>query len=151
MNDDDLIEMLSDAIASERVPAFVAESGHRAWAWRSPDDELAVLVHDTLAATGLRNGGDSERILVFEHERQSLEVFIRFGTQVAHSVRLTLEPAQEVQFVVHVARVALATQTVQASSTDGEADLALAGDGLVRIQVSTDALSWTTPWFRLVE
>jgi hypothetical protein len=79
--DDDLLaaELAGVLRARDPMPVGVAEAARGAFAWRTIDEDLAVLSLDSLleATAGVRGGGD--RQLTFESDGMSLEVDIVDG------------------------------------------------------------------------
>ena len=151
IEDEHVMQLIADALGAQDMPSFVRDSARRAWAWRAQDAALAELVLDSSVTVGMRDAGGTDRILVFEHGLESLEVFVRLGTQTAHRVRLTLDPAVDANFRIEVARVAHELEKQSISAAGGEADVSLAGDAPVRVVVESGRNVWTTPWFRLIE
>jgi hypothetical protein len=56
MDDDQLLEVLRDALNATQVPRGFVEAGKAAYAWRTIDAELAALTYDSQWDTGADSG-----------------------------------------------------------------------------------------------
>lgn len=83
-SDSDLERVLGDALTSEReVPDDWREAARAAYAWRTVDQELMALTHDSLTDAGAAVRGEADqRVLEFGAGGLSLEVE-RDGRQLA--------------------------------------------------------------------
>jgi hypothetical protein len=145
-DDDRLLDELRKALqTSESVPPLVAAQARGAFTWRTVDEELATLSHDSrhdeLEPTGVRSAEVEPRTLTFEVDGSLLELGVSAGGVLGQVV----PPAPG---------------TVELRSPDGHTATAAMDDagtfllrpvptGLVRLHVRADHLRLTTEWFRL--
>ena len=75
-NDEGLMEELAVAIGQERdVPAHHRQAAYGAFAWRTVDQDLLTLMHDSaLQATAAVRGSEDARTLSFAGGEMSLEL-----------------------------------------------------------------------------
>ena len=75
-NDEGLMEELAVAIGQEReVPAHHRQAAYGAFAWRTVDQDLLTLMHDSaLQATAAVRGSEDARTLAFAGGEMSLEL-----------------------------------------------------------------------------
>lgn len=149
MTDDELVALLGEAVG-EAVAEDDAVSDRRraaargAFAWRSVDEELAELLHDSALEAGaaVRSGTDGPRTLSFGGGGLTLELEVDgdgllgevVGGGDAASVALQRPGVDEVTTVV---------------GAGGFFRFDAVGQGAVRLVVTGDAVSLTTTWFTL--
>ena len=110
--DEQLLEDLRRAVTTfDPMPGHVVEAAEAALDWRTIDDELAALLHDSStepALAGVRAGG-ANRVLSFAGERVRIEVEIS-GSGPARTITGQLVPAGtariEIRHVDHVISLA---------------------------------------------
>jgi hypothetical protein len=140
-DDDELMGDLASALAQEAdVPPHRREAARAAFAWRSVDEELMALSHDSAEVAGAAvRGPEAQRLLSFECDGLGLEVEVD-GPQVLGQV-LRLAPVRG-QVVMESARDE--SQTVD---TDESGFFAVqARPGPVRFAVTVDDVTRRTEW-----
>lgn len=76
-SDDELLELLSAALAAEPLDPGERDRAIAAYTWRTIDAELMALVDDQIMAGGdLRHHGPGNRLVTLEADRASVEVEI---------------------------------------------------------------------------
>jgi hypothetical protein len=100
-DDDELMEELGRAVEQGReVPDHRRRAAYDAFTWRTIDEELMSLTHDSaLASTQAVRGTEDARTLAFEGGGLTLELEVVDGTltgqilQAAHGCEVTMERA----------------------------------------------------------
>lgn len=152
LDDDALMALLDEAVKeADAVPDRRREAARAAFTWRSVDDELAELLHDSAldAGAAVRSGGAAgPRSLAFGRSGLTLEVEVD-GDQLLGEVIATGAAAD----AEGLASVTLqrpdtpdVTTTVDAA---GFFRFAGVGTGAVRFVVERGGWSLTTPWVNL--
>lgn len=151
LDDDALMALLGEAVAeADAVPDARREAARAAFTWRSVDDELAELLHDSAldAGAAVRSSAGGPRSLAFGRSGLTLEVEVD-GDQVLGEVIATGAAAS----AEGLASVTLqrpdtpdVTTTVDAA---GFFRFAGVGTGAVRFVVERGGWSLTTPWVTL--
>jgi hypothetical protein len=146
--DEELLDDLRRAVtAFDPVPARLVEAAEAALGWRTIDDELAALLHDSSAepaAAGVRSD-DAGRVLSFAGANVRIEVEIS-GTGPARTLTGQLVPAGSARIEIrHAERVV----TVKADPR-GRFSAAGVPAGSVSLRCSLDApgrsQAVATPW-----
>ncbi|GAB4001327.1 hypothetical protein [Nocardioides ultimimeridianus] len=144
MSDDELIAALGEAVAEDAsVSTQRRDAARAAFTWRTIDDELAELLHDSAfdAGAAVRSSAGTPRALTFGRSGITVEVEVD-GDQVLGEV-------------VDGAGAAVTLQRPELDDVAVEADAAGffrfsgVGAGLVRFVVELDGWSLTTPWVTL--
>ena len=152
LDDEALMALLGEAVKeADAVPDRRRDAARAAFTWRSVDDELAELLHDSAldAGAAVRSGGAAgPRSLAFGRSGLTLEVEVD-GDQLLGEVIATGEAAS----AEGLASVTLqcpdtpdVTTTVDAA---GFFRFAGVGTGAVRFVVERGGWSLTTPWVNL--
>lgn len=153
MSDDELMAALGEAVAEEHdVSARRADAARAAFTWRTVDDELAELLHDSAldagAAVRSSGGAGAPRALTFGRSGLTLELEIA-GTDVLGEV----VPEGAAGDASGPASVTLQrpdlADVVVAADAAGFFRLAGVGHGPVRFVVELGGWSLTTPWVTL--
>lgn len=143
MSDDELMAMLGDAVAeSTAVPDARRAAAQAAFTWRSVDEELAELLHDSALEAGaaVRSTAAAVRTLSFARDGLTLEVEVDGDDLLVEVVGapgatvLLQRPAAE-----DVAAVADAAGFARFDAVAGS----------VRFTVTAGDRSLTTPWVTL--
>jgi hypothetical protein len=144
MTDDELIAALGEAVAEgSSVSERRRDAARAAFTWRTVDEELAELLHDSLldAGAAVRSSGGTPRALTFGRSGITIEVEVD-GDQVLGEV-------------VDGAGAAVTLQRPDLEDAAVEADAAGffrfsgVGAGLARFVVEVGGFSLTTPWVTL--
>lgn len=151
LDDDALMALLGEAVAeADAVSDARREAARAAFTWRSVDDELAELLHDSAldAGAAVRSSAGGPRSLAFGRSGLTLEVEVD-GDQLLGEVIATGDAASG----EGLASVTLqrpdtpdVTTTVDAA---GFFRFAGIGTGAVRFVVERGGWSLTTPWVTL--
>ena len=150
LDDDTLMALLRDAVGAEAsevedraATSRRAAAARGAFAWRSVDEELAALLHDSaLEASGARSGGGGPRVLSFGRGGVSVEVDLDGG-----DLRGQVVGHGEATGPVRVAlqRPDGAERAVEADE-DGLFVVPDVPAGSARLRVEVGGWSLTTPW-----
>jgi len=143
-DDDALIAALAEAVAeADAVTDRRREMAQAAFTWRSVDDELMELLHDSALDEGaaVRGAGDPGRMLSFVNRELTLEVEVGAGALSGQVL-----PAQD--STVTLQRTGSEDRTV---ATDGAGFFRVeeVGSGPVRFVVTTSSATLTTAWVTL--
>lgn len=151
LDDDALMALLGEAVKeADAVPDRRREAARAAFTWRSVDDELAELLHDSAldAGAAVRSSAGTPRSLAFGRSGLTLEVEVD-GDQLLGEVIASGDAAS----AEGLAAVTLqrpdtpdVTTTVDAA---GFFRFAGVGTGAVRFVVERGGWSLTTPWVTL--
>lgn len=151
MTDDELLAALGEAVAEESsVSDRRRAAASAAFTWRTVDEELAELLHDSLldAGAAVRSSGGTPRALTFGRSGITVEVEVD-GDQVLGEV----VPEGAAGDSGAVARVTLQRPDLEDESVDADAAgffrFSGVGPGLVRFVVELGGWSLTTPWVTL--
>lgn len=151
LDDDALMALLGDAVAeNDAVSERRRQAARAAFTWRSVDDELAELLHDSAldAGAAVRSSATGPRSLAFGRSGLTIEVEVD-GDQLLGEV-VTTGSAGDGD--------AAATVTLQRPGADDEVVTVDAagffrfsgvGSGAVRFVVERGGWSLTTPWVNL--
>ena len=139
-NDEDLMQELAVAIGQDReVPAQHRQAAYGAFAWRTVDQELLALVHDSaLQATAAVRGSEDARTLSFAGGGMSLELEVD-GSVVSGQVLLPGTPGE---ITMERADGESRTARTDASGFFSVAD----ATGTVRFAVEVDGTVQRTEW-----
>lgn len=149
LDDEAFLALLRDAVGADASAAEDLEATRRraaaargAFAWRSVDEELAALLHDSaLESSGARSGG-GPRVLSFGRGGISLEVDLDGGdlrgqvvghADAAGPVRVALQRPDGEERVVE-------------ADEDGLFVVPDVAGGSARLRVEAGGWSLTTPW-----
>jgi hypothetical protein len=141
--DEGLMQELAAAVAQEReVPDHRRQAAYGAFAWRTIDQDLLTLMHDSaLQATAAVRGAEDGRTLAFEGDGMSLELEVYDGTLTGQlliaggAAELTVERADGEK---------------RAATTDASGFFSLPEvSGTVRFAVSVDGVVRRTEWIVL--
>ncbi|HJQ06121.1 MAG TPA: hypothetical protein VJ872_11790 [Nocardioides sp.] len=144
MSDDELLAALGDAVAETgAVSDRRRDAARAAFTWRTVDEELAELLHDSLldAGAAVRSSGGTPRALTFGRSGITVEVEVD-GDQVLGEV------VDGAGAAVTLQRPDLEDGTVEADAA-GFFRFSGVGAGLVRFVVEVGGFSLTTPWVTL--
>lgn len=151
MSDDELLAALGEAVAEDvSVSTQRRDAARAAFTWRTVDDELAELLHDSAldAGAAVRSSAGTPRALTFGRSGLTLEVEVA-GEDVLGEV----VPEGAADDGEGVARVTLqrpdATDEVVDADAAGFFRFSGVGAGLVRFVVELGGWSLTTPWVTL--
>ena len=141
--DDELLAEVREAVAeADLVTDRQREAARAAFTWRTVDDELAELLHDSaLEATAVRGADDAARTLSFASGPLTLEVEIDGDTVLGQVVGQVAESV-----VLQRAETPDQTLEVDASGFFRAADVA---SGPVRFVVQSGGWTMTSPWVAL--
>lgn len=136
------------AAQADPVPDIVYASARAAFALRDLDAELAHLVEDTTAGSGVRSGATDTRLLSFEAAALEVEIEVSYAATGATIL------GQVVPVPAADATVRLFTSTGEVAFGPVDEFGAFRFDGvpqgLVRLQVEAPgAAGVTTPWVRV--
>lgn len=153
LDDDALMALLDEAVTeADAVPDRRREAARAAFTWRSVDDELAELLHDSAldagAAVRSSSGGPGPRSLAFGRSGLTLEVEVD-GDQLLGEVIAVGEAASAdgpASVTLQRPDTPDVTTTVDAA---GFFRFAGVGTGAVRFVVERGGWSLTTPWVTL--
>lgn len=151
LDDDALMALLDEAVKeADAVPDRRREAARAAFTWRSVDDELAELLHDSAldAGAAVRSSAGAPRSLAFGRSGLTLEVEVD-GDQVLGEVIATGDPASaEGPASVTLQRPDTPDVT---TTVDAAGFFRFAGveTGAVRFVVERGGWSLTTPWVNL--
>lgn len=144
MDDDELLTELRAAVAeADLVTDRQREAARAAFTWRTVDEELAELLHDSALEAGLavRSGGDDVRTLSFASGALTLEIEID-GELVMGQVT-----GGSAQHVV-LQRTGAEDRQVNVDSS-GFFRISDVASGPVRFVVSVGDFTLTSPWVAL--
>ncbi|GAB3852788.1 hypothetical protein GCM10028801_04320 [Nocardioides maradonensis] len=144
MSDDELLAALGEAVGEAgAVSDRRRDAARAAFTWRTVDEELAELLHDSLldAGAAVRSSGGTPRALTFGRSGITVEVEVD-GDQVLGEV------VDGAGAVVTLQRPDVEDVTVEADAA-GFFRFAGVGAGLVRFVVEVGGFSLTTPWVTL--
>jgi len=140
MDDEALMEELTRAARQGEVPDHRRQAAYGAFAWRSVDEELLALTHDSaLQATAAVRGDEDARTLSFEGGDLTLELEVDDGTVAG-------------QLLASVGEVTLEQPDGErrAARTDASGFFTLSSvSGPVRFAVEVDGVLRRTPWVNL--
>lgn len=151
LDDDALMALLDEAVKeADAVPDRRREAARAAFTWRSVDDELAELLHDSAldAGAAVRSSAGAPRSLAFGRSGLTLEVEVD-GDQVLGEVIATGDAASaEGPASVTLQRPDTPDVT---TTVDAAGFFRFAGveTGAVRFVVERGGWSLTTPWVNL--
>ncbi len=151
LDDDALMALLDEAVKeADAVPDRRREAARAAFTWRSVDDELAELLHDSAldAGAAVRSSAGGPRSLAFGRSGLTLEVEVD-GDQVLGEVIAVGEAASGdglASVTLQCPETPDVTTTVDAA---GFFRFAGVGTGAVRFVVERGGWSLTTPWVNL--
>lgn len=151
LDDDALMALLDEAVKeADAVPDRRREAARAAFTWRSVDDELAELLHDSAldAGAAVRSSAGAPRSLAFGRSGLTLEVEVD-GDQVLGEVIATGDAASaEGPASVTLQRPDTPDVT---TTVDAAGFFRFAGveTGAVRFVVEHGGWSLTTPWVNL--
>lgn len=149
LDDDELMALLGQAVADgEAVPEHRREAARAAFTWRSVDEELAELLHDSAldAGAAVRATTDGPRSLAFGRSGLTLEVEVA-GDRLLAEV-LAEGAAAGGEATVTLQRPGAEDVTVTADAA-GFVRFEGVGPGAVRFVVARGGWSLTTPWVTL--
>jgi hypothetical protein len=91
LDDDNLLQLVGSILGEASLSVtHTADTADLAWQCRDPDAAIAELVHDSLAAAGLRSGvGTDDRVVEFSSGDVQIEVFISPNGRNLSTVNLT--------------------------------------------------------------
>lgn len=151
LDDDALMALLEEAVKeADAVPDRRRGAARAAFTWRSVDEELAELLHDSAldAGAAVRSGGDAgPRSLAFGRSGLTLEVEVD-GDQVLGEVIATGDAAGDGPASVTLQRPDTPDVTTTVD-TAGFFRFAGVGTGAARFVVERGGWSLTTPWVTL--
>jgi hypothetical protein len=151
MTDDELLAALGEAVAEDAsVSAQRREAARAAFTWRTVDDELAELLHDSAldAGAAVRSSAGTPRALTFGRSGLTLELEVAGGDVLGEVVAEGAAADAS-----GPARVTLQRPDIEDTSVG--ADVAGffrfpgVGAGPVRFVVELGGWSLTTPWVTL--
>ncbi|MEV5000647.1 hypothetical protein [Nocardioides sp. LML1-1-1.1] len=151
MDDDELMALLGQAVAdAEAVPERRRDAARAAFTWRSVDEELAELLHDSAldAGAAVRSAADGPRSLAFGRSGLTLEVEVEGDRLLAEVVAEGDAAAGEGPATVTLQRPG-ADDVVESTDTAGFVRFAGVGAGAARFVVARGGWSLTTPWVTL--
>ena len=139
-NDEGLMEELAVAIGQERdVPAHHRQAAYGAFAWRTVDQDLLTLMHDSaLQATAAVRGSEDARTLSFTGGEMSLELEVD-GSVITGQLLL---PGSEGEVTMERADGESRTARADASGFFALPD----ASGTVRFAVEVDGTVRHTEW-----
>ena len=142
-NDEGLMEELSVAIGQERdVPDHRRQAAYAAFAWRTVDQDLLTLMHDSsLQATAAVRGSEDARTLSFEGGGMSLELEVDGPTLTGQ----VLLPGSMGEVTMERADGVSRTARTDASGFFSLPD----AEGTVRFAVDIDGTVLRTEWIVL--
>lgn len=151
LDDDALMALLGEAVKeADAVPDRRREAARAAFTWRSVDDELAELLHDSAldAGAAVRSSAGAPRSLAFGRSGLTLEVEVD-GDQVLGEV-IASGAAVEAEGLTSVTLQRPETPDVT-TTVDGAGFFRFAGvgTGAARFVVERGGWSLTTPWVTL--
>jgi hypothetical protein len=151
MSDDELMAALGEAVTEDAsVSDRRREAAYGAFTWRTVDDELAELLHDSLldAGAAVRSSAGTPRALTFGRSGLTLEVEVA-GDQVLGEV----VPEGSAADGSEPARVMLQRPDAEDVTVDADSAgffrFSGVGPGLARFVVELGGWSLTTPWVTL--
>lgn len=151
MDDDELMALLGQAVAdADAVSERRRAAARAAFTWRSVDEELAELLHDSAldAGAAVRSTADGPRSLAFGRGGLTLEVEVA-GDRLLVEVGAEGAAADaEGPAVVRLQRPD-AADVVETADPAGFLRFAEVGPGAVRFVVERGGWSLTTPWVTL--
>lgn len=148
LSDDELVALVGEAVAeTDAVSDRRREAARGAFAWRSVDEELAELLHDSAleASAAVRSSAEGPRTLSYAAAGLTLELEID-GADVLGEVVGAEVGATGVSVALQRPGVDEVTAPVDAA---GFFRFAAVGHGSVRFVVSAGESSLTTPWVTL--
>lgn len=151
MDDDELMALLGQAVAdAEAVPERRRDAARAAFTWRSVDEELAELLHDSAldAGAAVRSAADGPRSLAFGRSGLTLEVEVEGDRLLAEVVAEGDAAAVEGPATVTLQRPG-ADDVTESTDAAGFVRFAGVGAGAVRFVVARGGWSLTTPWVTL--
>lgn len=151
LTDDQLMALLDEAVKeADAVPDRRREAARAAFTWRSVDDELAELLHDSAldAGAAVRSSVGGPRSLAFGRSGLTLEVEVD-GDQVLGEV-IAVGDAASAEGLASVTLQRPDTPDVT-TTVDAAGFFRFAGveTGAVRFVVERGGWSLTTPWVTL--
>ncbi len=151
LDDDALMSLLGQAVAeSDAVSERRRAAARGAFTWRSVDDELAELLHDSAldAGAAVRSSGAGPRSLAFGRSGLTLEVEVDGDQLLVEVVAEGAAADAEGPAVVRLQRPD-ADDVVETADAAGFLRFAEVGTGAVRFVVERGGWSLTTPWVTL--
>lgn len=143
-DDEALMAALKEAVAeAQAVPASMREAARAAYTWRTIDEELLELTHDSAlaGAAQVRSAADEVRVLSFTGEDVSLELEVEGGRVMGQVL-----PARAASIVLQAA-------SGESVATDADASGFFTYDdvprGLVRFSVTVEGKTSLTQWAEL--
>ncbi len=151
LDDDALMALLDEAVKeADAVPDRRREAARAAFTWRSVDDELAELLHDSAldAGAAVRSSAGAPRSLAFGRSGLTLEIEVD-GDQVLGEV-IASGVAMEAEGLTSVTLQRPEAPDVT-TTVDGAGFFRFAGvgTGAARFVVERGGWSLTTPWVTL--
>lgn len=150
LDDDELMALLGQAVAeADAVPEHRREAARAAFTWRSVDEELAELLHDSAldAGAAVRSSAGGPRSLAFGRSGLTLEVEAD-GDRLLGEVVAEGDAAADGPATVTLQRPGAADVTETADAA-GFVRFVGVGPGAVRFVVARGGWSLTTPWVTL--
>lgn len=152
LGDDELMALLGDAVAEDAaVSDRRREAARAAFTWRSVDDELAELLHDSALDAGAAvrsTAGPAPRSLAFGRTGLTLEIEVDGGQLLGEVVAEGQAAEGQALARVTLQRPGAPDQSATAD-TAGFFRFADVGAGAVRFVVERGGWSLTTPWVTL--
>ena len=151
VTDDELMAELAEAVAEqEAVTDARREAARTAFTWRTVDEELAELLHDSAldAGAAVRSSADAPRSLSFGRSGLTVEVEVQ-GDQVLGQVVGEGAAAEATTPATVTLRRPDAPDAQVAADASGFFRFAGVGAGPARFVVEQAGWSLTTPWVTL--
>lgn len=141
MDDDDLMQLVARAVASDAPPPHLVDAARASLSWASLDEALMELIEDSAAEElALVRDATSERLLVFESDDGIVDVSV-VGHDPARIEGRLDEPA-----TVRIERPDGTSVTVTPEPADVFTADAVA-PGTIRIAIDRDSTVTRSEWF----
>jgi hypothetical protein len=151
LTDDELMAMLGEAVAESETDVRRRDAARAAFTWRTVDEELAALLHDSALDAGAAvrsSAGGGPRSLSFGRSGLSLEVEVD-GDRVLGQVIGEGAAADATEPATVTLRRPDADDVVVAADASGFFRFSGVGPGPARFVVDQAGWSLVTPWVTL--
>ncbi|MFC5729197.1 MULTISPECIES: hypothetical protein [Nocardioides] len=151
LTDDELMAELAEAVAEQTtVTDARREAARTAFTWRTVDEELAELLHDSAldAGAAVRSSADGPRSLSFGRSGLTLEVEVEGDQVLGQVIGEGAASGTEIPATVTLRRPGVEDTQVEADRS-GFFRFSGVGPGPARFVVKQAAWSLTTPWVSL--
>lgn len=151
LTDDELVALLGEAVAEDDAVSDRRRAAARgAFAWRTVDEELAELLHDSAldAGAAVRSSAGAPRSISFGRSGLTLEIEVDGEEVLGEVIAEGAAAAGGGLAEVRLQRPGV-DDTTTAADAAGFFRFAGVGPGAVRFVVERGGWTLTTPWFTL--